>query len=335
MGARLTGRLPNKARIALGVLAVVVVVAFAPHVLSKAFSDFGLLALARYAPATGVEASADLSEARAWLERSLAWDARNASAYRGLGWVGVFESDWDACSTAWRQAGWTQQDLLLLADTALEAGLPERAQGYLRVARDLNGYLDSTIAFREYQALEAVGRESESAAALAAAIGQDAGWVDATDRMNAWLAWARMLAGQGRDRESREAVEVVIGLCSEDDIGSNECWKPYDVLAQILLARGDCAEAAARLEEAIGRFPSEAWLRVRYGQVLFLRTPEDLAGAEEQFAIAANLRSDETIWKAIVEFWSVQQVFDRMADWCARAEASGQGPAVACTCSSQ
>ncbi len=307
-----------------GTLILALLVSGGPQLASRVLSNAGLVMLAR---ARGGQATASvqpLSAAQNLLQRALAWDEGNRSAHRGLGLVFLFNHDLLQAAGHWRDAGWTAADLLTRSDAAGQAGAPQLAWEYLAVAESLDDSLRSTLAYARYEALRGQDRSREALQYLEEAITWDAGWLDPADRLQAWLDWADWLLGQRMNPEAQRAAELALGLCADAEPTPQECWKAHSVLAQALMAQAAYQEAQTKLGHAIGAFPNQAWLRVRYGQAQYLLDWTRADEAQEQFLQAVGLRNEAGIWRVIIQFWMRQERPDLAQEWCRLAREAGQ-----------
>jgi len=103
--------------------------------ISAMLSNAGMIKLNHALRTPGRIASPQqLQEAERWFTRSLAWDAANPAAHRGLGWTWEARGDSVRAAHWWKQGGFSAQDFLMCADAAASVAQEDLCRLWLRRA---------------------------------------------------------------------------------------------------------------------------------------------------------------------------------------------------------
>ncbi len=102
---------------------------------SAVLSNVGMVRLNRIMGSSGQTASLEsLTEAECWFERSLAWNASNRAAHRGLGWIWEVRGDLTRAAREWERGGFSAQEFLMCAQRASWVGQEDLSRLWLRRA---------------------------------------------------------------------------------------------------------------------------------------------------------------------------------------------------------
>ncbi|MGE0355654.1 MAG: cellulose synthase subunit BcsC-related outer membrane protein [Burkholderiales bacterium] len=163
------------------------------------------------------------------------------------------------------------------ADALRVAGDPARALRLLGEARPARPTREqaSRLARAEIRAMRALSRWEDAAAAYRALLLAEAGPADAR------LGLVEVLVAAGRRDEAREEIASLPGARAKDDPDFAAS------LAASLLALGDFAAAAARVDEALRNHPDHPWLLDLAGQLARREGRIDRAIAYQRRSLAA------------------------------------------------
>jgi len=102
---------------------------------SAVLSNIGMVKLNHSLGVSGRAASPQLLEdAERCFAHSLAWDAGNRAAHRGLGWTWEARGELARAAREWKQGGFSAEDFLMCADRAAFVGQEDVCRLWLRRA---------------------------------------------------------------------------------------------------------------------------------------------------------------------------------------------------------
>jgi hypothetical protein len=102
---------------------------------SAVLSNVGMTKLNRVMGSSGQVASLEsLTEAEYWFKQSLAWNASNPAAHRGLGWIWEARGDLTRAAREWEHGGFSAREFYLCAQMAASAGQEDFRRLWLRRA---------------------------------------------------------------------------------------------------------------------------------------------------------------------------------------------------------
>lgn len=118
--------------VAVAGLLLFAVAAYGRLCVSVMLSNVGMIRLNHALGASARAASPQqLEDVARWFTRSLAWDAGNLAAHRGLGWIWEARGDMLRAGREWAQGGFSAPDFLMCADKAASVAQDDVCQLWL------------------------------------------------------------------------------------------------------------------------------------------------------------------------------------------------------------